>query len=130
MPNLYFLIIGIVVLLIGLILLLFRIILMLKCNFKVDATITKISKNKTMIRGSSIVKYNPVVTYEFNNEKFECNTPYLSKDKEYYKIGEKLPILINKNDPKIYRFPKIISPLIFGTIIALIGLTFVILYFL
>lgn len=129
MPDMFFLIFGIVVAFIGLLILFVVIKDLIKCRKKIDATISSLHVDKTHLRGTTIYSYSPIVSYEFNGNTYESTSPFSSEKKSKYVVGNKLTIYIDEANPESCRFPGKPGLFITGLIISAIGLLFVILYF-
>lgn len=130
MGDVFFLIFGIIVALVGFIILYFKIKVMVCCREKVIASITSVSSESHMIRGSTLHTYRPNFSYTYDGKKYKGSAPFTTVKENKYNKDEPLEILIDRKNPELYRFRGRIGMLISGTIIFAIGLLFVILYFL
>lgn len=129
MPDLYFFFFGLVCFMIGLLLLAIKIYIIASCRDKVNATITSIKKDKTIVRGSTVYMYIPKFSYSVNGKDYKGTASFSTFSKEKYKEGDTLPIYVSHSNPGNYRFKGRYGMFIWGLLFSSIGLLFMVLYF-
>ena len=129
MSDTYFLIFGIVVAILGLFIVIGQVRMLCLCRTDMDAVITSVKKETTKVRGSSIHSFRPQFSYSVNDKQYEGTAPFTTKNKDKYKSGDMLKILISAAHPELYRIKGRVGLLIAGVIILGVGLLFVILNF-
>lgn len=128
MPDIFFLIFGIIITQLGFLLIVIEINITVKCRERTTAEITRLKKSTTLLRGSGVNYYSPEFTYIKDDINYFGITPFSTRHKDKYRIGDKITIYINSTDPEQYRLKRINGILIFGFVTLAVGLVFVILY--
>lgn len=129
MSDWYFLVFGIISAVIGLILIALKIKVIASCRVKTVATISALHIEKTLVRGSTVRTYYPVLTYSYDNESYTCTAPFSSVRANKYKEGEQMIMYISSDNPELYRFPRRLGMIFTGLIFLSVGLLFVVLFF-
>lgn len=129
MSDLFFLIFGIIVSLIGLLLIVIHILDVAKCREKITAVISNLKIDKVKVRGSNVSSYCPEFTYTVDGQTYNGIATFTTYNKDKYKVGDGLEICYSAKNPEHYRMKGRFKSLLFGLIIAAIGLLFVFLYF-
>ena len=129
MPDLFFLIFGLVIGLIGLVILTVELYSLIVCKVKVDAKVVDYKVQSNFIRGTVVHMFSPILEYEVDGEKYTGVSPFSTRFESKYPIDSTLVIYVNKKNPENYRFQGRFGGLIAGSIITAIGLLFVILFF-
>lgn len=129
MPDMFFLILGIIFAALGLIILTVNLVLLLRCNLKIDAKIIAINKIKNTLRGTTVYSYNPSVSYNVGGMEYKCKAPFSTKNESKYVVGNTIPLCVCEKKPELCRFKGQIGIVLFGLIPFVIGLTFIILFF-
>lgn len=129
MPDLYFLIFGMVVSLIGILSIFAKMRSIATCTEAITASVASIKTETTLIRGSTVYFYRPVYSYSYFGKKYKAEAPYKSMLKGKYNVGDTASIYINPAEPGDFRFPNTFAAFVFGIIALAVGLLFVVLYF-
>lgn len=124
MPDTVFLILGIILDLIGLILIVIHFRDVICCREKISATISKLKVDKISLRGSSVLSYCPEFTYMVNGQQYSGIATFTTYSKDKYKVGEGIEICYNIHNPEHYRMKGKCKSLLFGVVIAAVGVLF------
>lgn len=130
MPDLYFLIFGIVIGLIGIIIVILKIRVFTACRIRVNATISSIQTESTLIRGSTLHTFRPKLSYTVNGKTYRTACPFSTVREKKYSVGDTMSIFVSPSVPDLIRYPGRVGLFITGIILFGIGLLYVILYFL
>lgn len=125
MSDTYFLVFGIIVSLIGIALIVIHFRDLINCREKITATISNLKVEKVSVRGSSVSSYCPKFTYEVDGQTYNGIATFTTNTKNKYKVGDGIEICYNSKNPGQYRMPGRFKSLVFGIIIAAIGMLFV-----
>lgn len=129
MPDLFFLIFGIVVGITGLPLLLVELYSLIVCRERVEAKVVDFKVQSNIIRGSVIHMFSPILEYEVDGKPYTGVSPFSSRFEGKYPIDSTLVIYVSKKNPENYRFEGRFGSLIAGSIITAISALFIVLYF-
>lgn len=129
MPDLFFLIFGIIVGAIGLMILIVELYSFIVCRERVEAKVVDYKVKSNIIRGTVVHMFSPIIAYELDGKQYTGVSPFSSRFECKYPIDSTMVIFANKKNPENYRFAGKFGGLITGLIITAIGLLFVILYF-
>lgn len=128
MTDTYFFFFGIIVNLVGVAMLVayFRNIIL--CKATTYGTITKLHKEKLILRGSTVYSYQPEFEYEFEGQKYTGIGSQSSYRKSAFKVGEQVKVRVNPNAPEQYHCKESVGILIAGIVLFALGGLFAILY--
>lgn len=129
MPDIFFLIFGIVVGAAGIVLIVAFIITRIKCSESAVASVSRIEKSDLYVRGSKTHRYRPVYSYAVNDKKYECEAPFDTSSAKKYAEGDNAIIFYNPKKPETICFKGRIVPVLWGILFLFIGLFFSVLYF-
>lgn len=129
MTDTYFLIFGIIVSAIGISLIVIYLRDVIYCRENTGAIISNLKTEKIMVRGSTVKSYCPEFVYTVNGRQYSGTASFTTPRKDKYKVGEELAICYCSRKPEQYRIKGKCKSLIFGLLIAAVGLLFVCLYF-
>lgn len=130
MPDLFFLIVGIVLALFfgyGIIL---KIKAFFMCTEKTEAVITGLIESTQQIRGSTLHSYQPKYEFTVDGKTYTGEAPFSSIKTDKYKVGDHLKLRYAPKNPDIVCFPHFDSLLFFFIIMFTIGAVLIICYFL
>lgn len=117
----FFLVVGIILAGIGLLLLTAKVITYIKCTVPINATVVKLEKEYTFLRGVEHTHYRPVVRYAVDGNNYTEKAYFRTYRKTKYHIGSKMKICYNPSNPKEMRFVGHLFPLHIGTVFLFIG---------
>lgn len=128
MPDTVFLILGIIFDLIGVILIVIHFRDVIGCREKISATVSNLKVDKIRLRGSTVLSYCPEFTYTVNDRKYSGIASFTTYSKDKYKVGDEIEICYNIRNPEHYRMKGKCKSLLFGLVIAAVGVFLTVLY--
>ena len=129
MSDLFFLVVGIIIAAIGLLLIMAKILTYIKCTVPIHATVVKLEKEYTHLRGVAHTHYRPVVGYVVDGKKYTEKAHFRTNRGMKYPIGSKMEICYNPKNPEEMRCVGHPFPLPMGLVLLFIGATLICCYF-
>ena len=121
MSDTFFFVIGIITTAIGLLLLTAKILTYIRCTVPINATVVKLEKECTFLRGVERTHYRPVVRYVVDGKSYTEEAYFRTYRKTKYQVGSEMEICCNPKNPKEMRFVGHLSPLPMGLVFLFIG---------
>ena len=121
MSDTFFFVVGIVLTGIGLLLLAAKVMTYIKCTVPIHATVVKLEKEYTFLRGVEHTHYRPVVMYVVDGKSYTEKAYFRTSRKTKYPIDSEMKINYNPKNPKEMRFVGRLSPLPMGLVFLFIG---------
>ena len=130
MSDTFFFVVGIVLTGIGLLLLAAKGMTYIKCTVPIHATVIKLEKEYTFIRGAERSHYRPVVRYVVDGKSYTVEAYFRTILKTKYPVGSEMRICYNPVNPKQMRFVGHLFPLPLGLVFLGVGIVLIWCYFL
>lgn len=130
MSDTYFLVIGIIISAIGLFILGIRLRMLVSCRERIDATVTGVSVESNVIRGSTVHSYHPKYSYTVDGKTYKGTAAFSSLRENKYNEGDVFRVYINPKNPELVRFSRHFGLFIAGLCITAFGALLVVSYFL
>lgn len=131
MPDLFFLVVGVILALIGALCLASQIKLTLSCSQKVAATVMSVQKKKWGFwRGKTLYRYFPTFTYQVGEKTLTAKCEYPLKRANKYKKGDEVVIRYNPRAAEKFSAGGSAFVGIFGFVLMAIGVFLAVCYFL
>ena len=130
MSDTFFFVVGIVLTGIGLLLLAAKVMTYIKCTVPINATVVKLEKEYTFLRGVEHTHYRPVVRYVVDGKSYTEEAYFRTYRKTKYPIDSEMKIYYNPRNPKEMRFVGHPFPLPLGLIFLSIGGALIFCFFL
>ena len=130
MSDTFFFVVGIVLTGIGLLLLAAKVMTYIKCTVPINATVVKLEKEYTFLRGVEHTHYRPVVRYAVDGNNYTEKAYFRTYRKTEYPIDSKMEICYNPKNPEEIRFVGHPFPLPLGLVFLSIGAVLIICFFL
>ena len=121
MSDTFFFVVGIVLTGIGLLLLAAKVMTYIKCTVPINATVVKLEKEYTFLRGVEHTHYRPVVRYVVDGKSYTEEAYFRTYRKTKYPIDSEIEICYNPKSPEIMRFVGHLFPLPMGLVFLFIG---------
>lgn len=121
MSNTFFLTVGIILAGIGLLLITAKILTYIRCTLPINATVVKLEKEYTHLRGAEYTHYRPVVSYTVDGKSYTEKAYFRTYRKTKYPICSQIRICYNPKKPKEIRFVGHLFPLPLGLMFLFIG---------
>ena len=121
MSDTFFFAVGIILSGIGLLLLTAKILTYIRCTVPVNATVVKLEKEYTFLRGVERTHYRPVLRYVVDGKSYTEKAYFRTCRKTKYQVGSEMEICYNPKKPKEMRFVGPPFPLPSGLVFLLIG---------
>ena len=121
MSDTFFFAVGIILSGIGLLLLTAKILTYIRCTVPVNATVVKLEKEYTFLRGVERTHYRPVLRYVVDGKSYTEKAYFRTCRKTKYQVGSEMEICYNPKKPKEMRFVGHPFPLPSGLVFLLIG---------
>lgn len=121
MNDIFFFAVGLILLGIGLLLITAKIMAYIKCTVPIHATVIKLEKEYTHLRGVAHTHYRPVVGYVVDGKKYTEKAHFRTNRGTKYPIGSKMEIYYNPGKPEEMRFVGHLFPLPIGLVFLFIG---------
>lgn len=121
MSDTFFFAVGIILAGIGLLLLTAKVMTYIKCTVPINATVVKLEKECTFLRGVERTRYRPVVRYVVDGKSYTEEAYFRTYRKTKYQVGSETEICYNPKNPKEMRFVGHPFPLPLGLVFLLIG---------
>ena len=129
MSDIFFLVVGIILFGIGLLLLAAKVMTYIKCTVPINATVVKLEKEYTLLRGLEHTHYRPVVRYVVDGKSYTEEAYFRTYRKTKYQIDSEMKIYYNPRDPKEMRFVGHLFPLPLGLVFLGVGIVLIWCYF-
>lgn len=129
MPDVVFLIIGIISAALGLVIFAGFIVSKASCSLKLTATVTEVKTSTLYVRGSKTYRYHPVYSYEVDGKEYSCEAPFDSGSAKKFREGDTRMIGVNPKRPESITFKGRFTALLWAVLFMIIGLFFVVLFF-
>ena len=129
MSDTFFFVVGIVLTGIGLLLLAAKVMTYIKCTVPIYATVVKLEKEYTFLRGVEHTHYRPVVRYAVDGKSYTEESYFRTYRKTKYPIDSEMKIYYNPRNPKEMRFVGHLSPLPLGLVFLGVGIVLIWCYF-
>ena len=129
MSDTFFFVVGIILTGIGLLLLTAKGMTYIKCTVPIHATVVKLEKEYTFLRGVEHTHYRPVVRYVVDGKSYAQTAPFRTLRKTKYAIDSKMEICYNPRNPKEMRFVGHLFPLPMGLVFLGVGIVLIWCYF-
>lgn len=130
MSDTFFFVVGMILAGFGLLLLAAKGMTYIKCTVEINATVIKLEKEYTFIRGSERYHYRPVVRYVVDGKSYTVEAYFRTILKTKYPVGSEMRICYNPANPKQMRFVGHLSPLPMGLVFLFLGAVLIWCYFL
>ena len=121
MNDIFFFAVGLIPLGIGLLLITAKVMAYIKCTVPIHATVVKLEKEYTFLRGVEHTHYRPVVRYVVDGKSYTEEAYFRTSRKTKYPIDSEMKINYNPKNPKEMRFVGHPFPLPLGLVFLLIG---------
>ena len=121
MGDIFFLVVGILLVGIGLLLLTAKAMAFIKCTVPTNATVIKLKKEYIHFRGVKNTYYRPIVKYSVDGENYTETAYFRTYRKTKYPIGSEIKICYNPRNPEEMRFVGHLFPLPMGMAFLAIG---------
>ena len=121
MSDMFFLVVGIILAGIGLLLLTAKVMTYIKCTVPINATVVKLEKEYTFLRGVEHTHYRPIVGYVVDGKSYTEEAYFRTYRKTKYPIDSEMKIYYNPKRPEEMRFVGHLFPLHIGTVFLFIG---------
>ena len=121
MGDIFFLVVGILLVGIGLLLLTAKAMAFIKCTVPTNATVIKLKKEYIHFRGVKNTYYRPIVRYSVDGKSYTEEAYFRTRRKAKYPVGSKMKLCYNPRNPKETRFVGQLFPLPMGLAFLLIG---------
>ena len=130
MSDTFFFVVGIILAGIGLLLLAAKVMTYIKCTVPIHATVVKLEKEYTFLRGVEHTHSRPVVRYVVDGKSYTEEAYFRTYRKTKYPIDSEMKIYYNPRNPKEMRFVGHPFPLPLGLIFLSIGGALIFCFFL
>ena len=130
MSDTFFFVVGIILAGIGLLLLAAKVMTYIKCTVPIHATVVKLEKEYTFLRGVEHTHFRPVVRYVVDGKSYTEEAYFRTYRKTKYPIDSEMKIYYNPRNPKEMRFVGHPFPLPLGLIFLSIGGALIFCFFL
>lgn len=130
MSDMFFLVVGIILTGIGLLLLTAKGMTYIRCTVPINATIVKLEKEYTFLRGVEHTHYRPVVRYVVDGKNYTEEAYFRTYQATKYPIDSEIKIRYNPKNPKEMRFVGHPFPLPIGLAFLFFGAVLIWCYFL
>ena len=121
MSDTFFFVVGMIITAIGLLLIMAKVMTYIKCTVPINATVVKLEKECTFLRGVERTHYRPVVRYVAFGKSYTEEAYFRTSRKTKYPIDSEMKIYYNPKDPKEMRFVGHTFPLPLGLVFLFIG---------
>ena len=121
MSDTFFFVVGIILAGIGLLLLMAKVMTYIKCTVPINATVVKLEKEYTFLRGVENTHYRPVVRYVVDGKSYTEKAYFRTYRKTKYPIGSEIEICYNPKNPEKMRFVGHLFPLPLGLAFLFVG---------
>ena len=121
MSDTFFFVVGMIITAIGLLLIMAKVMTYIKCTVPINATVVKLEKECTFLRGVERTHYRPVVRYVAFGKSYTEEAYFRTSRKTKYPIDSEMKINYNPKNPKEMRFVGRLSPLPMGLVFLFIG---------
>ena len=121
MSDTFFFVVGIILAGIGLLLLAAKVMTYIKCTVPINATVVKLEKENTFLRGVEHTHYRPVVRYVVDGKSYTEEAYFRTYRKTKYPIDSEIKICYNPRNPEKMRFVGHPFPLPIGLAFLFIG---------
>lgn len=121
MGNIFFLVVGILLVGIGLLLLTAKAMAFIKCTVPTNATIIKLKKEYIHFRGVKNTYYRPIVKYSVDGKSYTEEAYFRTRRKAKYPVDSQINICYNPKKPEEIRFSGRAFPLPMGLVFLLMG---------
>lgn len=117
----FFLVVGIILSGIGLLLITAKVWTYIKCTVPINATVVKLEKEYTFLRGVEHTHYRPVVSYAVDGKNYTEEAYFRTYRKTKYPVNSEIKICYNPKKPEQMRFVGHLFPLPLGLVFLFIG---------
>ena len=121
MSDTFCFVVRIILAAIGLLLLMAKVMTYIKCTVPISATVVKLEKECTFLRGVEHTHYRPAVRYVVDGKSYTEEAYFRTYRKTKYQVGSEMEICYNPKNPKEMRFVGRLSPLPMGLVFLFIG---------
>ena len=125
MNDIFFFAVGLILLGIGLLLITARVMAYIKCTVPIHATVVKLEKEYTFLRGVEHTHYRPVVRYVVDGKSYTEEAYFRTYRKTKYPIDSEMKIYYNPRNPKEMRFVGHLFPLPLGLVFLGVGIVLI-----
>ena len=125
MSDMFFLVVGIILSGIGLLLLTAKVMTYIRCAMPLHATVVKLEKEYTFLRGVEHTHYRPVVRYVVDGKSYTEEAYFRTYRKTKYPIDSEIKIYCNPKNPKEMRFVGHLFPLPLGLVFLVVGVVLI-----
>lgn len=131
MGDIYFLIIGIILILIGCIILFCIGKKVFSCNITIMAKVEKVEKRKVSFwKGKRLYQYFPTVSYIIEEKEYKTKSDFPIRESKNYNSGDVIAIRVSSKKPNCAYIKLRAFPIIGGIVTVVLGIILVICYFL
>ncbi len=130
MPDIAFLIVGIILTLFGIGYPILKIKHRLSCSARITARVSKVQKShETHHRGHSYRYYTPWFTFTVNGKEYTVKSDTETRLHQKYSVGKEFVIRYNPNNPEEIAVGISLLPYLCGVLFTAFGVTFIYCYF-
>lgn len=101
----FMLIVGIILSCGGLLVLVFKAVDLFTCSQRIEAEITGVKTEKTLVRGSTVYTYHPKYRYTADGKSYTGTSPRSSLKENAFEAGGTLTLYVNPKKPESVRYP-------------------------
>lgn len=130
MPDLFFLIVGIILALAGFLSIAGIISDAASCRTAVNAEIVSVKKHSTYYKGKTTETYRPTYGYKYEGRDYTSQADEDFRDPEMGSVGKNVVIKINPRKPERVQKKKKAGTVVFGLILSAFGALLIYCYFL
>lgn len=130
MGDLFFLISGIVLATVTGIILIMKLIVDLSCSKRVEARISGIHTESTLIRGSTLHTYSPEYEFYVEGKKYAGTAHVSSARENKYRVGDSITLYYHPRNPELVRVPHFSWGILVAFVLFAFGVTEIVCYFL
>ena len=130
MNDVSFLVVGIIIAAVGLLLIMAKVFSYIQCTVPINATVVRLKKDYTTIRGARYTYYHPVVEYVVDGKSYTQMASFRTLRATKYQVNSQMKICCSPNNPELMRFVGHLFPLPLGVVLLLIGGTLIFCFFL
>ena len=121
----FFLVVGMILVGIGLLLLAAKVMTYIKCTVPINATVVKLEKEYTFLRGVEHTHYRPAVRYVVDGKSYTEEAYFRTYRKAKYPVNSEIEIFYNPTRPEEIRFVGHLFPLPLGLVFLGVGIVLI-----
>ena len=121
MSDIFFLVVGLILICIGLLLLTAKVLTYMKCTLPINAIVIRSEKEYIIHRSVQYTHYRPVVRYVVDGKNYTEKAHFRTYRETKYPIDSEIEICYNPRKPEEMRFVGHSFPLPTGLVFLIIG---------